>query len=304
VVEPFDHPDSNPEPQRHVRAGDGEHPRRTRCAAASCSGPAPARAASITIATTTRAAPATKREWEGGGRHGESIVVRARDVVPSRSASAAGCATRTRSPAGRGTPRPRSAPHSCCTGSRRRRRSRDRDRAAGVDGLAGRLRRGLARSYRLVRAAELVGAAGARQAGEPVPVALTFDDDLRSHVEHSGAGAGRATAPRRRRFVGGVSRPPWWETLQACARPGRGAAGRSRRCGRGPRRAALAREPRARAGSRRPSKGCRPGERDAIAASLDRFRDDVAPPLGPGRDPRARRCRLGDRLPHRPATTR
>jgi peptidoglycan/xylan/chitin deacetylase (PgdA/CDA1 family) len=146
---------------------------------------------------------------------------------------------------------------------------------AWLDGLVA----GLAGSYRLVHAAELVGAAGARRAGEPVPVALTFDDDLRSHVEHAAPVLARRGATATA-FVGGVSRPPWWEMLQAALDRGElrpdDLAGVDQTLVR----AALAREPRAARRLAAAVEGLPPGERDAIAASLDRFGDDVQPPLG------------------------
>src|SRR5829696_2239891 len=54
------------------------------------------------------------------------------------------------------------------------------DPAVGVaqlDGAVGYL----SRRYALVRAADLPAAARTHRRGEPLPVALTFDDDLRSH---------------------------------------------------------------------------------------------------------------------------
>lgn len=41
----------------------------------------------------------------------------------------------------------------------------------------------LSRAFRLVRAGELRQAAAERRRGQPYPVAMTFDDDLRSHLE-------------------------------------------------------------------------------------------------------------------------
>lgn len=80
--------------------------------------------------------------------------------------------------------------------------------------------RHLLEHYRVVAPSELPAAAAARGRGEPFPVALTFDDDLRCH---------RAiTAPMLRRlgvpagfFLCGASleRPHafWWERMQALA---------------------------------------------------------------------------------------
>src|SRR3954468_7269159 len=57
------------------------------------------------------------------------------------------------------------------------------DPPLGVDGLD-RAVDHLGRRYRLVAAADLPSAARARGPGQPLPVALTFDDDLPSHLEH------------------------------------------------------------------------------------------------------------------------
>ena len=84
-----------------------------------------------------------------------------------------------------------------------------------LDALAGYL----ARRYRLVRAAELPEAARARRAGQRVPVAITFDDDLASHHE--------VAAPLLRRhgavataFLCGARQPFWWQWLQAAVDAG------------------------------------------------------------------------------------
>lgn len=71
----------------------------------------------------------------------------------------------------------------------------------------------LARHYELVSASELPSAARTRGAGERVPIALTFDDDLPGHLEHAAPvlerhGAG-ATA-----FLCGARSPFWWQLLQ------------------------------------------------------------------------------------------
>jgi peptidoglycan/xylan/chitin deacetylase (PgdA/CDA1 family) len=67
--------------------------------------------------------------------------------------------------------------------------------------------------YALVRAAELPSAARTRNAGERVPIALTFDDDLTSHREHAAPVLARhgtiATA-----FLCGARSPFWWQLLQ------------------------------------------------------------------------------------------
>jgi peptidoglycan/xylan/chitin deacetylase (PgdA/CDA1 family) len=72
----------------------------------------------------------------------------------------------------------------------------------------------LARRYRLVRASELLAAARVRLPGEPVPVALTFDDDLRSHLDHVTPVLARR-AVTATAFLGGIEEAPWWQRLQA-----------------------------------------------------------------------------------------
>jgi peptidoglycan/xylan/chitin deacetylase (PgdA/CDA1 family) len=78
--------------------------------------------------------------------------------------------------------------------------------------------RHLASCYRPVRASELLDAARSRRRGEPLPMAITFDDDLRSHLD--------LAAPTLRRlgltatfFLSGASlegpSPFWWDWLQA-----------------------------------------------------------------------------------------
>jgi peptidoglycan/xylan/chitin deacetylase (PgdA/CDA1 family) len=71
----------------------------------------------------------------------------------------------------------------------------------------------LARRYTLVRAADLPSIAGARRPGEPVPVALTFDDDLPSHGEYAAPVLERHGAVATA-FVCGASAPFWWQRLQ------------------------------------------------------------------------------------------
>jgi peptidoglycan/xylan/chitin deacetylase (PgdA/CDA1 family) len=78
--------------------------------------------------------------------------------------------------------------------------------------------RHLASSHRLVVASELVAATRDRRRGERFPVAITFDDDLSSHVDAAAPilSAAGATATF---FVSGASlHGPhrfWWERLQA-----------------------------------------------------------------------------------------
>ncbi|HVF79935.1 MAG TPA: polysaccharide deacetylase family protein [Solirubrobacteraceae bacterium] len=81
--------------------------------------------------------------------------------------------------------------------------------AARLDAMVGYL----AVRYRLVRAGELPQAASARRPRQPLPVAVTFDDDLPSHHE--------LAAPILRRhgavatvFLCGAHSPFWWQLLQ------------------------------------------------------------------------------------------
>lgn len=71
----------------------------------------------------------------------------------------------------------------------------------------------LARRYALVRAADMPAAARARRAGQPVPVAITFDDDLPSHREHAAPVLRRHGAVATA-FLCATSEPFWWQLLQ------------------------------------------------------------------------------------------
>jgi len=76
--------------------------------------------------------------------------------------------------------------------------------------------------YRLVPASRLLEAASERRTGDPFPVAITFDDDLRSHVVTAAPILARAGAPATFFLTGACLRGPhrfWWERLQeACDR--------------------------------------------------------------------------------------
>jgi peptidoglycan/xylan/chitin deacetylase (PgdA/CDA1 family) len=71
--------------------------------------------------------------------------------------------------------------------------------------------------YRVVRASELPDAVNLRRRGERLPVAITFDDDLRSHVERAREALLRHRLPAAF-FLSGASldRPYafWWDRLQ------------------------------------------------------------------------------------------
>jgi peptidoglycan/xylan/chitin deacetylase (PgdA/CDA1 family) len=89
--------------------------------------------------------------------------------------------------------------------------------ALGAELFAAQVRH-LASSHRLVVVSELLAAAHDRRRGERFPVAITFDDDLSSHVDAAAPilSAAGATATF---FVSGASlHGPhrfWWERLQA-----------------------------------------------------------------------------------------
>lgn len=72
----------------------------------------------------------------------------------------------------------------------------------------------LTRRYALVAAAELPCRARGRVAGEPIPVAVTFDDDLPSHVEYALPVLRRHGAVATA-FLCGARAPFWWQRLQA-----------------------------------------------------------------------------------------
>jgi peptidoglycan/xylan/chitin deacetylase (PgdA/CDA1 family) len=78
--------------------------------------------------------------------------------------------------------------------------------------------RHLERWYRVVAASRLLEAAAERRRGQRLPVAITFDDDLSSHVETAMPILERHGLPATF-FVGGTSlNGPvtfWWESLQA-----------------------------------------------------------------------------------------
>jgi len=76
--------------------------------------------------------------------------------------------------------------------------------------------RHLAGSYRVVAAPDLLEAVGSRRRGERFPVAITFDDDLASHVLYA-LPALQASGLTATFFLAGEGhRHYWWEDLQ-CA---------------------------------------------------------------------------------------
>ena len=88
--------------------------------------------------------------------------------------------------------------------------------ALSVEQLADQLGH-LRRRYRLVKASELQTASASRRLGQRLPVALTFDDDLRSHVETAAPVLHAAEAPATFFLCGASLAGPfsfWWEDLQ------------------------------------------------------------------------------------------
>jgi peptidoglycan/xylan/chitin deacetylase (PgdA/CDA1 family) len=78
--------------------------------------------------------------------------------------------------------------------------------------------RHLRRHYRLVPPSELLEATRSRRRGRRIPVALTFDDDLRSHVSHAAPLLRRLDVPAAFFLCGASLARPWrfwWEDLQA-----------------------------------------------------------------------------------------
>jgi peptidoglycan/xylan/chitin deacetylase (PgdA/CDA1 family) len=84
------------------------------------------------------------------------------------------------------------------------------------------------RRYRVVSPSDLPHAVATRRTGERLPVAITFDDDTRSHVDEA-APALDELGLVAGFYVGGWSlhpgARPWWETLQLAVDHGRLAAG-------------------------------------------------------------------------------
>jgi peptidoglycan/xylan/chitin deacetylase (PgdA/CDA1 family) len=81
----------------------------------------------------------------------------------------------------------------------------------------------LARWYRVVPAVDIQAAAGARSRGQRFPVAISFDDDLRSHTEVALPALRRAGLTATFFLSGASLDGPhrfWWERLQAAADQG------------------------------------------------------------------------------------
>jgi peptidoglycan/xylan/chitin deacetylase (PgdA/CDA1 family) len=86
----------------------------------------------------------------------------------------------------------------------------------------------LAQWYRVVPAVDIQAAASARRRGERFPVAISFDDDLRSHAEVALPALRRAGLTATFFLSGASLDGPhrfWWERLQAAADQGMDLAG-------------------------------------------------------------------------------
>jgi peptidoglycan/xylan/chitin deacetylase (PgdA/CDA1 family) len=88
--------------------------------------------------------------------------------------------------------------------------------ALGASLLAAQVRY-LAATYRVVPASELLESTRGRRRGERFPVAITFDDDLRSHLDVTAPLLAQAGVPATFFLCGASLEAPgrfWWERLQ------------------------------------------------------------------------------------------
>jgi peptidoglycan/xylan/chitin deacetylase (PgdA/CDA1 family) len=138
----------------------------------------------------------------------------------------------------------------------------------------------LARRYVLVLAAELPAAVRARQPGEPVPIAVTFDDDLVSHREHAEPVLRRHDAVATA-FLCGATEPFWWQLLQAAVDGRAIAADALVPVDAELVRSSLARRPGAVRRLAQAIEELRPAERNRVAAVLMRAVPNHPPVLGP-----------------------
>jgi peptidoglycan/xylan/chitin deacetylase (PgdA/CDA1 family) len=90
------------------------------------------------------------------------------------------------------------------------------DPGVSPEGFAGQLEH-LRRHYRVVPASVILDATRRRRRGHPFPVAITFDDDLSSHVHEARPALRRAGVPATFFLCGASLREGhtfWWEDLQ------------------------------------------------------------------------------------------
>jgi glycosyltransferase involved in cell wall biosynthesis/peptidoglycan/xylan/chitin deacetylase (PgdA/CDA1 family) len=125
----------------------------------------------------------------------------------------------------------------------------------------------LARNYRLVTAADLVGAARGRAPGQPLPIALTFDDDLPSHADYALGVLARHGASATA-FLCRPSEAFWWWDLQAASDAGSLPADGLPHVDPALVRAASERVPRAIGRVAKAIEDLPPGDRDEAAAAL------------------------------------
>jgi peptidoglycan/xylan/chitin deacetylase (PgdA/CDA1 family) len=134
--------------------------------------------------------------------------------------------------------------------------------------------------YALVRASELLEAARARAPGERVPVALTFDDDLRSHLEHAAPVLARHGAAATA-FLCGSDEPFWWHALQRAIDESTLSGGDLPGISSELTEEALARRPWAIARLARAIEELPPDRRATVTLVLSQLASDVPAPLGP-----------------------
>jgi GT2 family glycosyltransferase/peptidoglycan/xylan/chitin deacetylase (PgdA/CDA1 family) len=93
---------------------------------------------------------------------------------------------------------------------------RDLSAAVAVRRLEAQLRH-VRRCYHVVPASQLLSAASSRARGRRIPLAITFDDDLRSHLSHAAPALRRARLPATFFLAGAGLDGPfsfWWQLLQ------------------------------------------------------------------------------------------
>jgi peptidoglycan/xylan/chitin deacetylase (PgdA/CDA1 family) len=129
------------------------------------------------------------------------------------------------------------------------------------------------RHYRVVAATELLQAVRTRRRGDRFPVAITFDDDLASHLRDALPALGRAGLPATF-FLGGSSlrkpQPFWWQDLQRAVDEGLVQAGSLPQVAQEDLRAALERSPKAIFRVAAAIEELEPAERNVVAATLRR----------------------------------
>jgi peptidoglycan/xylan/chitin deacetylase (PgdA/CDA1 family) len=139
----------------------------------------------------------------------------------------------------------------------------------------------LRRRYHVVAPSQLAGAITGRRPGERLPVAITFDDDTRSHVDDAAPNLDELGIVGGF-YVGGSSlhgdARPWWETLQLAVDHDRVPPGLPPR----ETEAALRREPRAIRRLGAFIEGLEPSARKAVADELAAATSDL--PQDPGLD--------------------